>query len=367
MTSQTPFLVKVRLSQSPSWGGRGGGGGGGVVYWMANIVPSYISAVPEIMKLPRPIATPHCTCFLALQEYMEEPSPDSTNTHPQGQHLEPQLVESQLPHRLPNPEGSRYCLHEQRPHPTPLDSQLPQQLPSAEHRAPFSHGEQSGRSSKQRTYLMLHASQLMQPLQTHMLPFLPLQSVAALRATCKTLQQLVDTAAEAWLDSASRWLPHKCLEHAVDSSTVQAMLRTQHRTILGLRRPHPLSSDHLSSHPQVALIDKTVVHAIQHDEWHRALEVQWAPAWPSPYIAVLLERDEDLVRPDIEEEELPDDAHAAILLETDTWSPLEGLDPQRPLEIPARRVVACTLWECRRQAHFRLHLKFIPTSGASCP
>ncbi len=278
-----------------------------------------------------PVAALHWILLPALQEDMEEPSPNSTNAHPQGQLSDPMLVESQLQHQLPSLEGHGCCLRDQRPHAMPLDGELLQQLPSLEHTTPSSHGDQSRRSSNQRTDLKLHASQLMQPLQTHMLPFLSLQSVAALRASCRTLQQLVDNATEAWLESASLWLPHKCLKHAVDSSTVQDMLRTQHRTMLGLRKPSPLSSDHLSSNPKIAVNDTTIAHVIQHDDWHRALKVQWAPAWPCPYIAILLERDEHFVPPDIEDEdELPDDAHAAILLETDTWLPLEGLDSQRP-------------------------------------
>ncbi len=259
---------------------------------------------------------------------MEEHSPDSTNSHPQGEHPDPRLLESQLPHQLPSPEGSR--------HPTLFDSQLPQQLPSAERTAPSIHVEQSGPSSNQRTHLMLPDGQLMQPLQTHMLPFLSLQSMAALRASCRTLQQLVDTAAEAWLESASRWLPHKCLEHAADSLTVQNMLRTQHRTMHGLRRSRTLSSDRLnpaclSSDPvssEGAVIDKTVVHEIQHEYWQRAADVQWAPAWPSPYIAILLQRDADLVPCDLGDKVLPDDVPAAILLETDAWGPLEGLQDE---------------------------------------
>ena len=124
----------------------------------------------------------------------------------------------------------------------------------------------------------LHSEFLMQPMQRHMLPCLPLEAMASLRASCKTLQYLVDDAsAEAWQPAASGSLLPNYLQPVstlcADSSSVQHMLRKQGQTIGNLRNGARSRRQHfLHEH-----------HTMQ------AMSLQWAPGWPSRYIAMMLE------------------------------------------------------------------------------
>ena len=244
----------------------------------------------------------HSHCAQLLQEGMEMPSRQELDVPLQNQHSDPMLLDSQLPQQLPTPESSATCAH----------------------------GKRSGPQDHQRQHLMLSDSKLLEPVQAHMLPHLSLHAVAALRASCRTLQHVVDTASEAWLPSASRWLPPQILRHAADSSTVQRMLRAQHCLLKDLRPP--LHSAHTESSALSTAVPHgtSVLREIKHEEHYRALDVKWAPAWPSPYIAILFERDEDATASDIDEEDLSDDDSAAVLLDAATWTSLKGLSPDRP-------------------------------------
>ena len=132
----------------------------------------------------------------------------------------------------------------------------------------------------------LQISSLLQPLERYMLPYLPLEVMANLRASCRTLRCLIDDApAEAWQLAASDALLPKCLQHAsrlcVDSSDVQLRLQFQGSTISSIRNGAP---------------SWRRKHFPHEDDEMQATGVQWAPGWPSPYIAMLLRR------PDSDEE-----------------------------------------------------------------
>ncbi len=157
----------------------------------------------------------------------------------------------------------------------------------------------------------IQISSLLQPLERYMLPYLPLEAMANLRASSRTLRRLVDDApAEAWQPAASGSLLPKCLQHVstlcADSSDIQLMLQFQGSTISTLKRGAPSWQRK---------------HFLHEDAEMQATSVQWAPGWPSPYIAMLLRRS------DLGEEDDRAILGDIMLLDTRTWQPLEGMSP----------------------------------------
>ncbi len=108
---------------------------------------------------------------------------------------------------------------------------------------------------------------LMQPMQRYMLPCLPLEAIASLRASCNTLQVLVDTApAEAWQPAASASLLPTSMRHVSDlfngSQDVQSMLLGQGLVTGNLRT----GASRLKSH-----------HIVHENTHMQASSLHWSP------------------------------------------------------------------------------------------
>ncbi len=204
----------------------------------------------------------------------------------------------------------------------------------------------------------------MQPMQRYMLPCLPLEAIASLRASCKTFQLLVDTApAEAWQPAASASLLPTSMQHVSDlfngSQDVQSMLLGQGLVIGNLRT----GASRMKAH-----------HFVHENAQTQATSLHWSPGWPSIYIAILLERR-------VYQEILKVVSGAVLMVCTRTWHALEASGRHRtfgehqwgmwwpaswketPVFVFASRTNLMAKLKVARVASEKLHVEDVHVSG----